>query len=71
MADPINFTLEFDTTTPAFSFDRKQETARILRQTADAVLSGGATRVTDLNGTQVGTWRLPPLPEPVEDEPTP
>jgi hypothetical protein len=72
MADSLNFTLSFDTTTPAFSYDRIQETARILRQTADAVLSGGLTTVRDLNGTDVGTWNLPILPPaPPVEEPTP
>lgn len=63
----LNFTLSFDTSSTAFNYDRVQETARILRQTADAVLSGGSTIVRDLNGDQVGTWTLPPLPPVVEE----
>lgn len=59
------FTLEFDTDTPAFDYDRLQEAARILRQTADAVLSGGSTTVRDLNGAEVGLWVLPE-PAPAE-----
>lgn len=65
----VKFTLEFDTTSKAFSYDRLQESARILRQTADAVLSGGSTTVRDLNGEAVGTWSLPPAPEPAPEEP--
>lgn len=61
------FTLSFDTDTAAFDYDRTVEVARILRQTADAVLSGGSTAVRDLNGNTVGEWDLPA----VEEEPTP
>lgn len=61
------FTLEFDTDSAAFDYDRLQEAARILRQTADAVLSGGSTIVRDLNGNEVGSWELPE-PAPVVPE---